>query len=75
MKYFKTYISDIMLILAWSALGAVNLISEESITHFQYGAILFALIVVLACNAFAKYMMSKNDTKNNKKKGDSSNVK
>lgn len=75
MKYFKTYISDIMLILAWSALGAVNLISEESITHFQYGAILFALIAVLACNAFAKYMMSRIDHKDDKKKGGSSNGK
>lgn len=75
MKYFKTYITDIMLILAWSAVGTVNLISEEPVSHFRYGMILFALIAVLACNAFAKYMMSKNDTKNNKKKGDSSNVK
>lgn len=75
MKYYKSYIIDIMLILAWSAVGAINLISGEPITPFRYGVTLFTLITVLACNAFAKYIMSKNDTKNNKKKGDSSNGK
>lgn len=72
MKYYKTYIIDIMLILVGSAVGAVNLISEEPISHFSYSVMLFALITTLASNVFAKYVMSKNEIKKNK--GGSLNV-